>query len=101
MAETNGSGRLDRIDATLDKLAERQKEFAIIQERDREDFARDHRQLMTWEVLMQDRMEKADIARQQDREDSARERRRLDQLWENTDRRIADLVTAIGLLIQK
>jgi hypothetical protein len=94
MAETNGSGRLDRIDATLDKLAERQKEFAIIQERDREDFARDHKQLMTWQVLMQDKMDK-------EREDAARERRRLDQLWENTDRRIADLVTAIGLLIQK
>jgi hypothetical protein len=37
----------------------------------------------------------------QEPEDSARERRSLDQLWENTDGRIADLVTAIGTLVSR
>jgi len=94
MAETNGTGRLDRIEATLDRLA-------VAQERDHEEFTRDHKQLMTWQVYMQDKMDKAEVARQQEREDAARERRRLDQLWENTDKRIADLVTAIGHLVSK
>jgi len=86
MAEGNGSGRLDRIEAALERLE-------AAQERDREEFARDHKQLMTWQVLMQDKMEKFAL-------EAERERKRLDQLWENTDRRIADLVSAVGALIK-
>jgi hypothetical protein len=88
MAETNGSGRLDRIEAILERLAE-------TQERGHEEFTRDHKQLMTWQVLMQDKMDRAEAARQQDREDAARERQRLNELNEITDKRIADLVGAI------
>ena len=62
MGETNGSGRLARIEAALDR-----REAA--QERDHEDFTR--------------------------------QPKRLDQLWENTDKRIADLVAAIGQLIER
>ena len=72
----------------LNKLEERQCAFQVIQERDHDEFARDHKQLMTWQVLMQDKMEKFDAER-------AVERKRLDTLWENTDKRIADLVGAI------
>ena len=57
MADTNGGGRMDRIEAALDKLAERQREFTIIQERDHEEHQRDYKQLMTWQVLTQDKME--------------------------------------------
>ena len=95
MAEGNGTGRLDRIEALLEivgerlnKLGERQSAFQVTQERDHDEFARDHKQLMTWQVLMQDKMEKFDAER-------AVERKRLDTLWENTDKRIADLVGAI------
>jgi hypothetical protein len=97
MAETNGSGRLDRVESILASLAERlaslaerQREFAVIQERDHEEFARDHKQLITWQVLMREKM---------DRSDEDRDRKRLDQLWEKTDQRIAELVSAIGALI--
>jgi hypothetical protein len=63
MAEGNGTGRLDRIEALLEivgerlnKLEERQCAFQVIQERDHDEFARDHKQLITWQVLMQDKM---------------------------------------------
>lgn len=85
MPETNGTGRLDRIEAILDRLAE-------TQERDHEEFARDHKQLMTWQVLMQEKMDRWQA-------EAALERKRLDTLTENTDKRIADLVSAIGALI--
>ena len=87
MAEMNGSGRLDRIEAALERLE-------AAQARDHEEFTRDHKQMMIWQVLMQDKMEKFS-------EERDRERKRLDQLWENTDKRIADLVAAIGQLIQR
>ena len=80
MAETNGSGRLDRIEAA--------------QARDHEEVIRHYSQTMTWHVLMQGKMDKFS-------EDRDRERKRLDQLWENTDKRIADLVAAIGKLIER
>jgi hypothetical protein len=87
MAETNGSGRLDRIEAALDR-----REAAQV--RHRQNSCRDHKQLMIWHLLMQDKMEKFS-------EERDRERKRLDQLWENTDIRIADLVAAIGQFIQR
>jgi hypothetical protein len=55
--------------------------------------------LMTWQVLMQDKMDKAEAAHQRDREDAARERQRLNQLYEVTDKRIADLVAAIMRIV--
>src|SRR5579863_3702630 len=98
MAETNGSGRLDRVESILASLAERlaslaerQREFSAIQERDHEEFTRDHKQLMTWQVLMQEKMDRY-------AEDRDRDRKRLDQLSEKTDQRIAELVSAIGAL---
>lgn len=86
MTEANGSGRLDRIEVLLDKLAERQKEFQIIQEHDHERFNREMQQHLTWQVLTQEKMDS--------------ERQRLDALSENTDRRIAELAAAIGGLIR-
>ena len=87
MAETNGSGRMDRVEAALDRLAE-------IQERDHEEHQKDYKVLLTWQVLMQEKMDRYS-------EERDRERKRLDEMWANTDRRIADLVTAIGALIQR
>ena len=83
MAEGNGSGRLDRIEAILEGLAERQREFAAIQERDHEEFKRDHKQLMTWQVLMQEKMERFADERKQ------------------ADDRVDKLVSAIGELIRQ
>jgi hypothetical protein len=88
MAEANGSGRLDRIEASLEKTGQRLNEltekFHLMVDHHEAEF----KKLMTWQVLMQDKMER-------DREDAARERQRLNQLNENTDKRIADLVAAI------
>ena len=92
MAETNGTGRLDRIEAVLDKLAERQREFQISQEHDHERFTHDAQQLLTWQVLMQEKMDRYSA-------DRDTERKRLDALSEKTDRGIASLVRAIGELI--
>jgi hypothetical protein len=92
MAETNAGGRLDRSEVILERMAE-------TQQRDHEEFTRDHKQLMTWQVLMQDKMDKAEAARQQDREAAARERQRLNQLNQITDKRIADLVGAIMRIV--
>jgi len=85
MAEGNGSGRLDRIEAALERMA-------AIQERDHDEFTRDHKQLMTWQVLMQEKMDRwAD--------DRERSEKRLNLISEKTDERIAELVSAIGKLI--
>lgn len=101
MPEANGSGRLDRIEALLDKLAERQREFQIIQEHDHEEFKQDHKQLMTWQVLMQEKMDRWDQNWEKSQAAAAKERERLDALSEKTDKRIADLVAAIGKLIER
>jgi uncharacterized protein YaaN involved in tellurite resistance len=99
MAETNGGGRLDRIEASLEKAGERLNEltekFHMMVEHHEAEF----KHLMTWQVLMQDKMDKAEAARLQDREEAARERQRLNQLNEITDRRIADLVGAIMRIV--
>ena len=94
MAEGNGSGRLDRIEAILERLAE-------TQERDHEEFTRDHKQLMTWQVLMQEKMDRWDRNWEKSQAEAARERQRLDALSEKTDERIAALVSAIGKLIER
>jgi hypothetical protein len=99
MAETNGTGRLDRIEASLENTTQRlnqlTEKFHLMVDHHEAEF----KTLMTWQVLMQDKMEKFEAARETDRKDAARERARLDQLWENTDKRIADLVSAIGSLV--
>ena len=85
MAETNGAGRLDRIEASLDKLTE--KFHLMVNHHDAE-----FKTLMTWQVLMQDRFEKQALVQQA-------EQARLNALSEKTDKRIADLVGAIGSLL--
>ena len=73
MAETNGRGRLDRIEGILERLA-------ATQERDHEEFTRGHKQLMSWQGLMQDKTEKAEKAREDAASDSARLDARVDKL---------------------
>jgi predicted nuclease with TOPRIM domain len=94
MPEANGSGRLDRIEANLEKTTQRLNEltetFHLMVDRHEDEFKR----LMTWQVLMQERFEK--LAGEQQTE-----RLRLNELSEKTDRRIADLVGAIGKLIDR
>ena len=59
------------------------------------------RQLMTWQVLMQDKMDKFDAARDADRQRAEAERKRLDALNGTTDKRIAELVGAVRDLINR
>ena len=87
MADGNGSGRLDRIEAALERLTERFD--AMVEHHDHE-----FKQLLTWQVLIQDKME-----RMQDKMEKTDQR--LATLAEQTDKRIADLVTAIGKLIDR
>ena len=98
MADTNGGGRLDRIEANLEKVGARLNELterfnAMVDHHDQE-----FKQLMTWQVLVQDRVEKN---WERSQAEAARERKRLDALNEITDKRIADLVTAIGQFISE
>ena len=85
MAEANGGARLDRIEAALEELTTKFDD--MVEHHDYE-----FKQLLKWQVLMQENWERS-------QEDAARERRRLDTLYENTDKRIADLVSAINKLI--
>jgi hypothetical protein len=87
MPEGNGSGRLDRIEANLERLTERFD--AMVEHHDRE-----FKQLLTWQVLMQDKMERMAATQET-------EQKRLDALSEKTDRRIGELVSAIGKLIER
>jgi hypothetical protein len=75
----------------MQTVLSRQRDFQIIQEHDHEEFKQDHRQVMTWQVLMQDKMDRYAA-------DRDAERQRLDALSAQTDKRIADLVSAIGPL---
>jgi hypothetical protein len=92
MAEANGAGRLDRIEANLERVGVRLNEltekFHLMADHHDAEF----KQLMTWQVLMQDKMDRSQA-------EAERERKRLDTLNANTDKRIADLVAAIGALI--
>jgi len=92
MAETNGTGRLERIEANLETTTQRlnqltEKFHLMVDHHDAE-----FKTMMTWQVLMQDRFEKQVAAQQV-------EQARLNQLSEQTDKRMADLVGAIGSLI--
>ena len=92
MGEANGTGRLERIEANLEMTTQRlnqlTEKFHLIVDHHDAGF----KTLMTWQVLMQDRFEKQAAAQQA-------EQTRLNQLAENTDKRIADLVGAIGSLL--
>jgi hypothetical protein len=92
MAEGNGSGRLDRIEAALEQLTTK---FDAMVEHHHYEF----KQLLTWQVLMQEKMDRWDRNWERSQEEAARERKRLDALNEITDKRIADLVSAINKLI--
>jgi len=82
MAE-NGSGRLDRIERILQELAERQRT-------DHEEFTRDHQQLLKWQVLTQDRIDRLfDL--------TDRNAAQIGQLSERIDK----LVVAIGSLVER
>ena len=92
MAEGNGSGRLDRIEANLEttgrRINELTEKFHLMAGHHEAEFKR----LMTWQVLMQDKMDKQAAIQQT-------EQARLNALSEKTDTRIAELVSAIGALI--
>jgi ABC-type transporter Mla subunit MlaD len=82
-------GRLDRLGEHLDQLGERldtlgqrQREFQIIQEHDHEEFKQDHKQLMIWQTLTQDRID------------------RLFEISHANEERVEKLVSAIGRLIE-
>ena len=83
MPETNGRGRLDRIEAILDRVAAHQLAM-------QEQHERDFKQLMTWQVLAQDRMDRVD--------------HKFDAFLERVDgiaERIDKLVVGIGEVIQR
>jgi hypothetical protein len=79
-SKTNGGGRLDRIEALLDKLAERQQ------------ILRDHKQLMTWQVLMQEKMDLVQQKREADREEDRARQKYFDE-------QVDKLVSVIGQFI--
>lgn len=86
----NGSGRLDRIESILQELAERQRA-------DHEEFTRDHQQLLKWQVLTQDRIDRLfDLT---DRNAAQIERNSV-QIGQLSDR-IDKLVIAIGSLVER
>jgi len=94
VTEPNGTGPLDRIEAALERLV-------AAQERDHEEFTRDHRQLMTWQVLMQEKMDKWATDRQAGREDEQAYRAAQRVRDEILNKRIADLVSAMGVFISQ
>ena len=94
MSDTNGSGRLDRIEAILDQMAQRQEAFdrrfdAMVAHHEAE-----FKQLMTWQVLTQDQIREMSVF-------SDETNKRLAKLSEQTDKRVSDLVSAIGELIKR
>ncbi|HEY3938059.1 MAG TPA: hypothetical protein VGL97_11545 [Bryobacteraceae bacterium] len=89
MAEGNGRGRLDRIEANLERATERINELTENFHRMIDHHDAEFKQMMTWQVLMQDKMDRQTAMQ-------AAEQQRLNTLSENTDKRIADLVAAIG-----
>jgi hypothetical protein len=86
----NGTGRLDRIERTLDRMAE--------------EFRRDHQQLLKAQVILQDELERQ-IARdklQDERIEKLIEHDHLqDERIKALDARVDALVSAIGELIRK
>jgi hypothetical protein len=94
----NGSGRLDRIEANLERVAERMDRMserfnAMVEHHDRE-----FKQLMTWQVLMQDEVRKL---AEEERAYREAQRKRDAERDEVTDARINKLVFAIGELVRR
>ena len=87
MPEGNGSGRLDRIETSLNQLTE--KFHLMVDHHDAE-----FKQMLTRQVLTRGKMEQ--LAATQ-----AAEQKRLNTLSENTDKRVADLVGAVRDLIAR
>jgi hypothetical protein len=99
MAEVDGGGRLDRIEGLLERTGQRINQVtelfnAMVDHHDHE-----FKQLLTWQVLMQDKMDRWEKTWERSMEEAALERKRLDTLYETTDKRIADLVAAIAKLL--
>jgi vacuolar-type H+-ATPase subunit H len=92
MSEASGGGRVDRIEANLERATQRindvTERFREMLEHHDEEF----KKLMTWQVLMQNKFEKAQ---------AEAERERLDTLSETTDKRIVELVSGIRSLIER
>lgn len=107
MAEGNGAGGMDRIERTLEMLAEHQVKL----EQNQEEFQRDLKQLLTSQVLQGDRLEKlATIVEENSRQiaEHSRQiaehsRQMADQRarGDDIDTRMGKLVSAIGQLISK
>jgi predicted transcriptional regulator len=100
MAEGNGAGRMDRIERTLEMLAEHQVKL----EQNQEEFQRDLKQLLTSQVLQGDRLEKlATIVEENSRQIAEHSRQMADQRarGDDIDTRMGKLVSAIGQLISK
>jgi hypothetical protein len=94
MPDTDGSGRLDRIEANLERVGERINQLterfnAMVDHHDRE-----FRQLMTWQVLMQDEVRKLAAEEAAYRSEQRARDRALDE-------RIGKLVSAIGEFVQR
>jgi hypothetical protein len=93
-SDGNGSGKLDSIESNLNQVSRRLNEltekFHLMVDHHEAEF----KQLMTWQVLTQDKMEKMTAMQ-------AAEQKRLNTLTENTDKRIGELVGAISSLISR
>jgi hypothetical protein len=87
MPEGNGSGRLDRIEALLESIIEHHE--------------REMKQLLTWQVLMQDKMDRwHDYMRAQERMVEA-EREARKEADKALDARMDKLVSAIMQLVDR
>ncbi len=93
MPEGNGTGRLDRIEASLQKLTRRMHE--MIDHHDAE-----FKQMMIWQALMQDKMDRFSADREAERVRAEAEAEAPDTLWK-TRISASQLVAAIGKLIAR
>jgi hypothetical protein len=102
MAEPNGSGRLDRIEASLENVGERLNDLT-----EKFHLRVDHReaefkQLITWQVLMQDKMDKAEAARGRIvKTPGVSASASTNELNEITDKRVSDLLGALMRLVPR
>ena len=94
MADANGSGRMDRVEAALDRLTERFE--AMVEHHDRE-----FKSLMTWQVLTQDQVRETQHQVQETSKFVRELGARMDELGARTDERINKLVSSIGALITR
>jgi DNA anti-recombination protein RmuC len=104
MPEGNGTGRLDRIEALLEKTGEHLEATAKKMEQLAHSVYLYEGRVQYVEDLHAENEERwkrhEEEQRERDKQAEA-ERKRLDQLWENTDKRIATLVSSIGELIKR